>query len=70
MLWCKKMNFLTQILMMGLLVALYVQKTVTVPQFDVSRLALRNFYRLTVLHKQYSCQVVRLIYTRQSRLTL
>lgn len=70
MLWCKKMNLLTQILVMCLLVAFYVQKTITIPQFDVSRFAVRDFYRLTVLHEQYSRQVVRLIFTRQSRFTL
>jgi len=64
------MNLLTQILVMSLLVAFYVQKTVTIPEFDVSRFAARNIYRLTVLNKQYTRQVIRLIFTRQSSFTL
>jgi hypothetical protein len=64
------MNLFTQILVMSLLVAFYVQKTVTIPEFYVSRFTMWNFYRLTVLHKQYSRQVVRLIFTRQPRFTL
>jgi hypothetical protein len=56
--------------MVGLLIAFYVKKTITIPQFYVPWFTARYFYGLTVFDKQYSCQIIWLIFTRKTRFTL